>query len=122
MSNLGNRKIMSENIRRLLKNKGVTRKQAAYELGIPYTTFNGWITLEAYPRVDRIDTMANYFGVKSSELTTRHYEYTDERQINEMLDRIVGFNGRQVTDKDRTILKDLIISYLKNQENDESHL
>lgn len=122
MSDLDNRQIMSENLNRLMKEQGVNRKQLSIDTDIGYTTLSSWITGKAYPRVDKIDQLAQYFGVDSTELTTKHYQYTDEQRIDKIIDRIVGYNGHKVTDKDRTILKDLIISYLKNQENDESHL
>lgn len=122
MSDLDNRQIMSENLNRLMKERGINRKQLSIDTGFSYTTLSSWINGKVYPRVDKIDQLAQYFGVDSTELTTKHYQYTDEQRIDKIIDRIVGFNGHQVTDKDRTILKDLIISYLKNQENDESHL
>lgn len=41
-------------------------------LGIKYTTFADWVNAKTYPRIDRIEQMANYFGIKKSALLEEH--------------------------------------------------
>lgn len=73
-----NKKVMSENINRLLLLKGKTRKEVCEELGIGYSTFTEWANGRKYPRIDKIELMANYFGVLKSELI----EDQSEKLIN----------------------------------------
>lgn len=69
MSNIGNRQIMSRNLLRLMAQKGKTRVDVASETGIKYSTLCDWINCNKYPRIDNIERLANYFGVKKSALT-----------------------------------------------------
>lgn len=81
MSGLGNKAIMAENIQRLMDSKGVDRNQICADLGFKYTTFTDWVKGNTYPRIDKIEMMAQYFGVNKSDLVEKHIEggyYTDE--------------------------------------------
>lgn len=81
MSGLGNKAIMAENIQRLMDNKGVDRNQICADLGFKYTTFTDWVKGNTYPRIDKIEMMAQYFGVNKSDLVEKHIEggyYTDK--------------------------------------------
>ena len=37
-------------------------------LGVKYTTFTDWINANAYPRIDKIEMMANYFHITKADL------------------------------------------------------
>lgn len=68
MSGLGNKGIMAENINRYMEKKGINAKQLAEILDFPYTTVLSWINAANYPRIDKIEQMADFFGVKKSDL------------------------------------------------------
>lgn len=68
MSGLGNKRIMAENIKRYMEKKGINAKQLAEILDFPYTTVLSWINAANYPRIDKIEQMADFFGVKKSDL------------------------------------------------------
>lgn len=63
------RQIVSDNIKRLLKKKGKTQRDMAADLNIAETTVSSWIRGTKYPRIDKIQMMADYFGVYRSEIT-----------------------------------------------------
>lgn len=67
-NNLGNKQIMASNIRRYLAIKGMTIKELAEELGISTSTVGDWCRAVAYPRIDKIEMMANLFGVTKADL------------------------------------------------------
>lgn len=79
MSDLGNKAIMAENIQRLMDSRGIDRNKICADLGFKYTTFTDWVKGNTYPRIDKIELMANYFGVPKSELVEKYTEgyYTD---------------------------------------------
>lgn len=79
MSDLGNKAIMAENIQRLMDSRGIDRNKICADLGFKYTTFTDWVKGNTYPRIDKIELMANYFGVAKSELVEKYTEgyYTD---------------------------------------------
>lgn len=68
MGDLGNKAIMARNIQRLMEATGKSRVQVCDDLGIKYTTFTDWVNGNRYPRIDKIEMMANYFGVSKAEL------------------------------------------------------
>lgn len=68
MKGLGNKAIMSRNLRRLMREKDVTPKEMSAKLDIPYTTLLSWMKADNYPRIDKIEAMAEYFGVMKSDL------------------------------------------------------
>lgn len=79
MSDLGNKAIMAENIQRLMDSRGIDRNKICADLGLKYTTFTDWVKGNTYPRIDKIELLANYFGVPKSELVEKYTEgyYTD---------------------------------------------
>lgn len=68
MSGLGNKAVFSHNLRTLMQRFGKERKQICDDLGFKYTTFNDWYNGNKYPRIDKIEMLANYFGVLKSDL------------------------------------------------------
>lgn len=79
MSSLGNKAIMAENIQRLMNSRGIDRNKICADLGLKYTTFTDWVKGNTYPRIDKIELLANYFGVPKSELVEKYTDgyYTD---------------------------------------------
>lgn len=65
---LGNKEVMANNIIRQMKLKNVDRKQMAKDLNLKYTTLSDWINAKTYPRIDKIELMAKYFGINKSDL------------------------------------------------------
>ena len=63
-----NRDVMARNITRYMKENGKTRRDVCKELGFVYSTFSDWVTGKKYPRIDKIEKMADYFGCEKSDL------------------------------------------------------
>ena len=72
MSSLGNKKIMSENIQYYMDKHHKSRSEMCDALGVKYTTFTDWVKGNTYPRIDKIELMANYFGISKSDLVEDH--------------------------------------------------
>lgn len=94
MRNLGNKQIISENIKRFMLEKNKSRKEICDDLNIKYTTFVDWEKGNTYPRIDKIELLAKYFGVQKSDLIEdkkehENTEFTarDERDIKKHLDK-----------------------------------
>ena len=68
MSDLGNKEVMAENILHYMNLRDKTRREICGDLDIKYTTFADWINAVTYPRIDKIELMANYFGIAKSDL------------------------------------------------------
>ena len=86
MSNIGNKEIMSENLKYYINKSGKDRKELAEIWGFPYSTVTEWINGRKYPRIDRIEIMADYFGILKSDLIEkRTEEHRKMQQINSVL-------------------------------------
>ena len=68
MSSLGNKKVIAENINYYLMLTEKTQKELCKDLGFKETTVSDWINAKTYPRIDKIEMMANYFGIQKSNL------------------------------------------------------
>ena len=94
MSNLGNKEIMAKNIRHYMEKYNKTRQEMCDALGVKYTTFTDWVKGNSYPRIDKIELMANYFGISKADLVEDRNDDSslsarDERDIARDLDRIM---------------------------------
>lgn len=67
-NNLGNKEIMAKNITRYMQAKGVNRADFCRDLGFNYNTVSDWIHARKYPRIDKIEAMARYFGITKADL------------------------------------------------------
>jgi len=68
LSDLGNKDVFAKNLRHLMSINNLTRYQMCEALGVSYSTFSDWVNGSKYPRIDKIEMMANYFGVQKSDL------------------------------------------------------
>ena len=68
MGDARNKEIMAANIKRYMDMKGVTNQQLCDALDFKYTTFMDWIKGVTYPRIGKIEAMANFFGCEKSDL------------------------------------------------------
>lgn len=59
---------LARNLQYFLDKKGIDRNQLCAELNLKYSTVSEWLQGKKYPRIDKIETLANYFGIKKSDL------------------------------------------------------
>lgn len=78
MSGLGNKEIMAKNIQYYMDKYGKTRQDMCEALGVKYTTFTDWVKGNSYPRIDKIELMANYFGISKADLVEDHKDLSDD--------------------------------------------
>lgn len=67
---LERRKIVAENIRKLIKEKGITQKQLAKEIGMSQNIITEYVKLRSFPPGGVLQKIADYFGVKKSDIDT----------------------------------------------------
>ena len=68
MSNIGNKEIFAKNLAYYLERSGKDQKEVAEVVGVAPSTFNEWMKAKKYPRIDKIEILANYFGILKSDL------------------------------------------------------
>lgn len=116
-SDLGNLMVMAENIQYYLDKKGINSVKFAEDLGINYTTIRNWIQGRSYPRIDKIEMMANYFGIEKSDLVERKTDKISSNNepidLSELAntdddavwDKLVSSGGRPLTEKDKAMIR-----------------
>ena len=68
MSNIGNKETFAKNLVYYLNVSGKEQKEVAEDIGVATSTFNDWAKGKKYPRIDKIEKLANYFRINKSDL------------------------------------------------------
>ena len=66
--NSPNKEVFANNLAYYMNKKGVDRNTLCSDLGLKYTTVRDWLKGITYPRIGKIELLANYFGVQKSDL------------------------------------------------------
>lgn len=74
MSAIGNKEIFARNLSRYLQKSGRSQREMADIVGVSSSTFNEWMRAKKYPRIDKIEFMANFFGINKSDLIENNEE------------------------------------------------
>lgn len=90
MSDLGNKEVMAKNIKYYLRANGVSQTDMCNTLGFKMSTVSDWLHARTYPRIDKIELMANYFGIEKSDLVENKepqnsLNHRDTKQIEKIL-------------------------------------
>ena len=62
------KEVFAKNLRMYMDNAGKNQKEMAAIVGVSAPTFNDWLQAKKYPRIDKIELLANYFGILKSDL------------------------------------------------------
>ncbi len=62
------RAVLAKNIRYYMAQEKKTRAELCQALNVKYTTLSDWVNGKTYPRIDKLEKMAAYFGVEKSAL------------------------------------------------------
>lgn len=114
---MDNKSIFASNLQKYMERNDKSRTDIAEALGISYYTVTDWVKGKKYPRMDKVERLAKYFGVKKSDLieqktiesqsamAERHFEIVMDEDINEIFDDFRSLNMAQ-----KKIVKDLVHS------------
>ena len=103
-----NKQVMARNITKYMNEKGVTASELCQALGFKHNTFSDWVNAKAYPRIDKIEMMANYFGIskaclveespdlsyilsKDEYILIERYRKTDQ-DTKKMIERLLAYS------------------------------
>lgn len=109
MSNIGNKETMAKNLAYFLEKSGMTQKEMAEIVGVATSTFNDWMKAKKYPRIDKIEIMANHWRILKSDLIEEKTKEHREMQKNN--DTLTDIIVRARSDKDFFVLLETINQY-----------
>lgn len=100
LSSLGNKKVLAKNLSFYIERSGKDRRELAEAWGFPYSTVTEWINGRKYPRIDKIEKMADYFGIQKSDLIEEKIDVPMSKEEQKKSDAIVDITVRLHSDKD----------------------
>ena len=126
------RGIMYEIFQKLLNEKGVKTSDVARATGISNMTFSDWKRGKCVPKIDKLQKIADYFGVTVEYIMTGKNSETqlskrDERDIGKKLEEILSemesgdglmFNSGEMDEETREHLKASISVALTHSKTD----
>ena len=62
------KEVFANNLIYYMNRKGITQKELSEVVGVSAPTVNDWTKGKKYPRIDKIEMMANYFDILKSDL------------------------------------------------------
>lgn len=97
--------VFAKNLSYYMTINGKTRRDLCSVLGVSYSAVTAWVNGQKYPRMDKVDEMAKYFGISRADLTEEKVsEETDEKQ-----EFLISVMGRLCTDSDfSSYVKDIM--------------
>jgi len=90
------REVFAKNLRMYMDRMGKTQKELAEIVGVSAPTMNDWIKGKKFPRIDKIEILANYFGCLKSDLIENKTE--DHRKMQKENDTLASIVLRMRTD------------------------
>ena len=112
---MDNKDIFASNLQKYMERNDKSRTDIAEALGISYYTVTDWVKGKKYPRMDKVERLAKYFGIKKSdlieqktieshpvEMAERHFEMVMDEDLNDIFDDLKFMDVRE-----RKMVKDL---------------
>ena len=62
------KEIFAKNLKHYMNMQNMNQKELSIIIGVSAPTVNDWMKAKKYPRIDKIERMANYFGIQKSDL------------------------------------------------------
>ena len=114
---MDNKNVFAFNLRKQMEIHGRTRNDICKALDISYFTVSDWVNGKKYPRMDKVEMLANYFGILKSDLIEDKEEKNSPDPIKltegeEMLLKLF----RQIPEENRGMVLEMIRAAVKSQE------
>ena len=77
-----NKNIFASNLQKYMDLNKVTRRDLSKALDVSYYTITSWVNGSKYPRMDKVEMLADYFGILKSDLIEEKTEERREMQKN----------------------------------------
>lgn len=89
MTSEWSKKTFARNLAYYMEMSGKSQKELAAVAGVSAPTFNEWVKAKKFPRIDKIQKLADYFGVLKSDLIEEKMTEEKEKDNDIMADIIV---------------------------------
>ena len=96
-----NKEIFANNLNFYMEQKGVDRNTLCADLDLKYTTVRDWLKGITYPRIGKIELLANYFKINKSDLIENK---TATAQTSDFLLEEITNTARKLTPENKKIV------------------
>ena len=86
MANNKSKQIFADNLRYYMNKNGKNGTNIIDDLNIKNSTFYNWLSAETYPRIDKIELLADYFGITKADLVEDKTETNKKSTSDEPVD------------------------------------
>lgn len=84
------KEVFAKNLRYYMESRGKSQKELAEIVGVSAPTVNEWLKAKKYPRIDKIEILANYFGILKSDLIEdKSIEHKEMQKKNDIISDVV---------------------------------
>lgn len=84
------KEVFAKNLRYYMNKADKSQKELAEIVGVSAPTMHDWIKAKKYPRIDKIEILADYFGILKSDLIEeKSNEHKEMQKNNDTLSDIV---------------------------------
>lgn len=98
-----NKEIFANNLSFYMERKGVDRNTLCADLDLKYTTVRDWLKGITYPRIGKIELLANYFNINKSDLIEN--KNSTAQPSDSLLERITNTARKLNTDNKKIVLR-----------------
>ena len=98
-----NKEIFANNLNFYMEKKGIDRNTLCADLNLKYTTVRDWLKGITYPRIGKIELLANYFNINKSDLIEN--KATTTQPSDSLLDAITNTAMQLNTENKKTVLR-----------------
>lgn len=104
---MDNKNVFASNLKRYMAVKGKSRNDISEALNISYFTVSDWVNGKKYPRMDKVELLARYFGIQKSDLIEIKDEKVspEEPKLTEEEKMILDLFRRVPEDKQQLVLQ-----------------
>lgn len=90
--------VFAKNLKYYMERSGKNQKEMASVVGVSAPTFNEWLKGKKFPRIDKIEKLAQYFGILKSDLIENKSE--EHRTMQQKNSTLADLTVRMRTDKE----------------------
>lgn len=87
---MDNKNVFADNLNYYMQLNEKSRRDVCEALGVSYYTLTDWVKGKKYPRMDKVEMLAEYFGILKSDLIEKRVEEHEKtRKKNDTLSDII---------------------------------
>jgi len=104
---MDNKNVFASNLKRYMEVKGKSRNDISEALGISYFTVSDWVNGKKYPRMDKVEMLANYFNIQKSDLIEDNFQQSspEEPKLSEGEKILIDLFRKVPEDKQELVLQ-----------------